>query len=495
MSERMETLLISYEAVPFAKVGGLADVAGALPDALASVGINCRLVIPRFGQIDPEAFGLEEVSLPGDWSVGIDFVSHPFRAWRGQTPGGAEVWLLGDDYFYDREGIYQDAAGDPFPDDLERLVFFAKGVLELAKCLEWRPRVIHANDYQTALSLAYIRETYAHEDAFRDAGLVYSIHNLAYQGIQPANRLSTLGISSDYMGPLGAFEFHGNVNLMKVGIHYADLVHTVSPTYAREILGSEQGAGLEGFLKVHEGKLRGILNGIDEEIWNPVTDTKIPVRFDVDDLEGKRAMKVALLERMGLDPARADWPLVGCIGRLVAQKGVELILGVLEDLLQTDALFVGLGSGARDYEKALQIFQERHPDRCAVEIGFDDELAHWITAGADIFLMPSRYEPCGLNQMYAQRYGTIPVVRRTGGLADTVLGWNSETQQGTGFLFDSPSVSALGEALGLAIQAWSDPESRAQLCRNAMTQEFGWPHRAAEYRRLYEDALRRRSRL
>ncbi|MEZ6195034.1 MAG: glycogen synthase [Planctomycetota bacterium] len=490
MSERIDTMLISYEAVPFAKVGGLGDVAGALPDALAEVGIRARLVMPRFAQIDPESLGFEEVPVPADWHVGIDFQDHPFRAWRGRTPGGAEVWMLGDERHFGAPGIYADPDGRPFPNELERMVFFAKGALELAKCRQWRPRVIHANDFQTALSLAYVRQTYAHEPAFAGAGLVYSIHNLAYQGVFPGERLATMGFGPEYLEPMGPFEFHGAVNLMKVGISYADVVHTVSPTYAREILGSEQGAGLEGVLEAQRHKLVGILNGIDEGVWNPADDPALVASFDRDDPKGKAACRADLLSAYGLGDVPEDWPVVGFVGRLVAQKGVELITGVLDDLLATDAVFVALGTGAKEYEDALRAAAARHPDRCGVRIGFDDALAHRLTAGADLFLMPSRYEPCGLNQMYAQRYGTIPVVRRTGGLADTVEPFDAATGKGTGFLFDDFDAGALADALGRAIDAWSRPADRARLRRNGMGCGFGWSHRAPEYRRLYERAMR-----
>lgn len=489
MPDPIKVALISYEAVPFAKVGGLADVAGALPDALASCDVECRLIMPKFGEVDVDEFGLEPVDIPDDWSVGIDFEHHPLRAWEGRLPGGATVWFVGDDHFYGRRGIYNDENGHPFDDELQRYVFFAKGALELLKCLDWRPDVIHANDYQTALVAPYVRDLYADEERLRSAALVYSIHNMAYQGVYSADDLPVVGFGKERFETMGPFELDGNLNLMKSGIWYADRVNTVSPTYAAEIQTAAGGCGLEGVLQHFSHKVSGILNGIDDSVWNPATDELIPHHFDADDLDGKRGCKGALLARAGLSLDRLDFPLVGMVGRLVTQKGIDLVAAITHDLLKTDVSLIVLGSGHSEYEDLFRKLASWYPDRVGACIGFDNELAHQITAGADIFLMPSRYEPCGLNQLYSMRYGTVPVVRRTGGLADTVIEWDQESGEGTGFLFDGVAAADLANALGRAISAFQDRDQWSRIVANGMTRDFGWNASARRYRELYEQAI------
>lgn len=493
MSDPIKVALVSYEAVPFAKVGGLADVAGALPDALASCDVECRLILPKFGQIDPAEYGLEPVEVPDDWFVGIDFEHHPFRVWEGELPGGAGVWFVGDDRFYGRRGIYGDENGEPFGDELRRYVFFAKGALELLKCLDWRPDVIHANDHQTALIAPYVRDLYRDEERLRSAAVVYSIHNMAYQGVYPADDLPVVGFERARFEIMGPFELNGHLNLMKAGISYADRVNTVSPTYAAEIQTPEGGCGLDGVLRHVAHKVSGILNGIDESVWNPAADALIPHAFDAGDLDGKRGCKGALLARAGISLERLDLPLIGMVGRLVPQKGIDLVAAICHDLLKTDVSLIVLGSGAAQYEELFENLAVRYPDRVGACIGFDDELAHQITAGADIFLMPSRYEPCGLNQMYSMRYGTVPVVRRTGGLADTVQEWNADTGEGTGFVFEGQDAHALADALGRAISTFQDRDQWSRIIANGMARDFGWKASARRYRDLYETAINDRS--
>jgi starch synthase len=495
MRDRITCLYVAYEAVPFAKVGGLADVAGALPIALSRIGVDCALMMPRFGQVDPERWGLKKVVLPADWFVGIRWQRHPFTVWEGRLDSGLHVYMLGDERYYGRRGIYADESGRPFDDELDRYVFFTKGVVELMKCRRRAPDVIHLNDFHTAPIAAYVRALYAQEPIFERSAVVYSIHNMAHQGIYSLAALETLGFDpARHTDPHGPFEFHGAMNLMKAGIHYADAVSTVSPTYAREIMTPDGGVGLDAHIRRFQDKVTGILNGIDVRVWNPASDALIPERYDREHLGGKRAAKLELMRRARLPLARAGAPLIGFVGRLVAQKGVDLLFPVADRLLSTDVSLVVLGSGASEYEQALRRLAERYPDRVGASIGFDDELAHLITAGADIFLMPSRYEPCGLNQMYSLAYGTIPVVRRTGGLADTVVEWNAQEGTGTGFLFDQPAADALAGALGRAITAYWQRDQWARLVDNAMSQDFSWERSARRYREMYETALDHRAR-
>ncbi|MCA9320032.1 MAG: glycogen synthase, partial [Planctomycetes bacterium] len=352
-----------------------------------------------------------------------------------------------------------------------------------------KPDIVHLNDYQTALVAAYLRRLYVEEPRLAKPALVYSIHNLAYQGVFAADRLTTMGFEPALCEHPSPFEFHGNVNLMKIGIDLADVVNTVSPRYAEEIRGAEQGAGLEGLLDASADKLFGILNGIDTTIWDPATDPELPYAFHVDRMSGKRGCKAALLSEAGISLDRLDRPLFGMVGRLVAQKGVDLVLQVADELVGRDVGLIVLGSGASDLEEGLRALAARHPDRVGVRIGFDNGLAHRITAGADFFLMPSRYEPCGLNQMYAMRYGTIPIVKRTGGLADTVQHWNPVTHEGTGFLFDESEAVSMARAILSALEAYRDRAGWDQLRRNAMAQDFSWDRSAKDYINLYDEAL------
>lgn len=492
MKSIIRCVFVTYEAVPFAKVGGLADVAGALPDALRKVDCDTTLIMPYFGGLKTDGYELEEVPIPDDWYIGIDYVHHPFKVWRTELAGGTVVYFLGDDHFYAREGIYNDPDGKPFDDELARYIFFAKGAVELIKCLDLNPDVIHINDYQTAIIAAYVRETYADEHALRNAALVYSVHNLAYQGVYGANSLTTMGFDPERCKPFDPFECHNAVNLMKLGIHFSDQVNTVSPTYAQEIMSAECGAGLEGVLSYFSDKVRGILNGIDEEIWNPETDPLIPYRFSSAKLSGKRGCKGALLKKAGISLDRLNAPLIGMVGRLVAQKGLDIIAPVFDDLISMGASIIVLGSGAQEYEDFLSRKAKEHPDCVAASIGFDNELAHQITAASDFFLMPSRYEPCGLNQMYAMRYGTIPIVRRTGGLADTVVEWRSNDGVGTGFSFEGFEPAELASAVFRAIQAWKDEKQRAYLVQNCMASDFSWHKSAEGYRAMYDDAIEAR---
>lgn len=488
MKSSLKVVFVAYEAVPFAKVGGLGDVAGALPDALSRAGADVTLLIPRFGDIDPHQHDLRPVALPEDWSVGIDWKQHPFRAWEKVTSDGVRVLLLGDETFYGRPGVYNAPGGDPFGDELERLVFFSKGAVELMKCLDLNPDVVHLNDFHTALIAPYLRDLYEHEECFRRTAIVFSIHNLGYQGVFGADQMQTIGFNPDRHTSGSAFEYHGQINLMKLGIEFSDEVTTVSPTYAREIQG-ELGAGLEGLLQSRSDHLTGVLNGIDETVWNPKSDQFLCAHYSSDDLEGKQACKSALLETMGLPADALTRPLIGCIGRLVAQKGMDVALKGLDAALDAGAACVLLGSGSPELEDLARSLAARRPADFACRIGFDEALAHQITAGADFFLMPSHYEPCGLNQMYALRYGTIPVVRRTGGLADTVKDWNWDQRSGNGFLFNEVDVNSLGGALSLAIGAYGEPEQISQLRANGMACDWSWGRSAKAYVGLYHRAL------
>ncbi|MCM2258057.1 MAG: glycogen synthase GlgA [Vicinamibacteria bacterium] len=475
---------VAAEAYPFAKVGGLGDVIAGLSRALAQAGHEVTLVLPLYRQVPRE--GLEVVSVPPTWQVQLGPVSHGFGLRRGRWCGGlAEVLFVEHDHFFDRWSVYNAEGGKPFADDAERWLFFQKAAIEALRVTGMRPDVIHLHDSQTGLIPGWLRSHYAHDEALGGAATVFTIHNLAYQGTWPAetNRLSDL--PAEWMQPGGPLEFHGACNWMKAGIVLSDAVTTVSPTYADETCNPDAGHGLDGVLRARRGDYTGVLNGIDDEVWNPASDPHLVAHYTADDRVGKRDCKRALLEEMGLPERLLDRPLLAFIGRLVPQKGCELFQPVLRDVLQHDVGAVFLGSGANLYEDALHDLRAEYPGQFRARIGFDDALAHRIEAGADVFLMPSRYEPCGLNQMYSMAYGTVPVVHATGGLADTVRELPGP-DLGTGFVFHRFDAEDFKQALYRALAAYQDRASWERIVDAGMRQDLSWRRSARRYLDVYE---------
>jgi starch synthase len=484
----MRIVFASAEVSPIAKSGGLGDVAGSLPKALAALGHDITVFMPfyrearrffeRRGQA-PEPIESNVAMSWGNWTLGLTL-------FRTTLPGTSiPLILIANDHFFDREQIYS-ARHDGYDDNLERFTFFCRGVIRACELLDIRPDIVHAHDWHTALLPVYLHSGLRGSDQFAQARSVYTIHNLNYQGVAPADRLPVLGLHSRYWQS-DALEHYGDINLMKGGILFADQVTTVSPTYAREIQTSEHGAGLDGLLRHVSPKLSGILNGIDAVEWNPATDPLLPAHFNAAELRGKSAIKEALARELGLAATSAT-PFLGIVSRLVDQKGFQLLLPVLPKLIEAGARVIVLGSGESHFEAAFAEIGRRYRDRCHVHIGFDNPLAHRIYAGCDLLLMPSLYEPCGLNQMYALRYGTLPVVRLTGGLADTVVpfdGTNAASANGFGFTSTNPDDLYLTTWIGML--AHGDRAIWNQLQQNGMNADFSW-HRSA---REYENAYRR----
>ena len=491
MAQRYRAAILSAESVPFAKVGGLGDVVGALSRAVADLGCSVAVFLPRYAdlQVPPDC----ELELVAKIDVRVGRDDQPGLIYRLRHPAHPPHYhhfFIGNESFFGRPGIYNDpATGEPFRDNAERFVFFSRACLEAMRATAFVPDVIHANDHQTALVPAYLRTLYAEDAFFQMTANILSIHNLGYQGVYPPETMAIAGFPDRYFYPLSPFEFWGNMNFLKAGIQFADRLTTVSERYAEEIQsGEEFGFGLQGVLNARRADLTGILNGIDVNVWNPRTDRAIAARFDAESLEGKATCKAALLDELGL-PSRPDQPLIGMISRLVDQKGFDLVEAAVGQLLALPARWVVLGSGAARYEGFLRATAKENPDRFAYRSGYDDPLAHRIEAGADFFLMPSRYEPSGLNQMMSMRYGTVPVVRETGGLADTVTPFGpGDRAGGTGILFGPYTGEALVAALREAVRLYGEPANLLRARRNGMALDFSWASSARKYIQLYRQA-------
>ncbi len=481
----MNILMVASEAVPLAKTGGLADVVGALPIEVARLGHDVRLALPRYARFDSSSVKLKKAAP----------VHVPWRGERlaagietGTLDGAVPLTCIRHDPFFARQGLYGQGGRD-YPDNLDRFAFFCRAVMEACKQPGRPPDILHAHDWQAALAVAYLKTLYRNDPAWAGTRALFTIHNIGYQGLFPVSAYGTTGLPWSEYTP-ERLEYYGQVNLLKGGLVYADLLNTVSRTYAREIQTAEFGFGLEGVLQTRKDRLFGVTNGIDYGAWNPSTDPHLPSHYSAEDLSGKKECKRALQAEMRL-PVR-DVPLLGLVSRLAFQKGIDLIVDILPRLLELDVQMVALGSGDPSYQTLLAELSGRHPDKLAVRLAFDEPLAHRIEAGADLFLMPSRYEPCGLNQLYSLRYGTVPIVRNTGGLADTVVPYVPDARLGaaaTGFGFEKPEPEVLLGALLLALRVYCDKEEWAGLMRRGMMQDFSWRRSARQYVELYQRAL------
>jgi len=476
----MDILFVASEVAPLSKTGGLGDVAGALPAALAAHGHAVAVVSPRYGTIDPVGHGYQ-ASLRAIRVRGEATTVHL------KQEGRLSRYLIEHEhYFGSRRGLYGEHGHD-YGDNAERFTYLSRAALEVPSAFGHRPRIVHLNDWQTGLAAWLLRHEHAEDASLARARTVFTIHNLAYQGVFRKDVLPALALPWDVFR-YDAMEFHDRLNFMKAGLVFSDAITTVSPTYAREIATPEGGEGLDGLLRHRQRDLTGILNGIDTVEWDPARDPHLPHHFDVHRLAGKHACKKALQEELGL-PVRADLPLVAMVGRLADQKGVDLVLAALPELLRREQQLVLLGSGRHDWEQAFAEAARQHPQRLAARIGFDEGLAHRIEAGADVFLMPSRFEPCGLNQLYSLRYGTVPVVRKVGGLADTVEdydGW----KKGTGFVFEVYDPRAMLIALRRAKELFRDKRAWAAMMKRGMAQDFSWARSAARYETIYDGLVR-----
>jgi starch synthase len=485
----LSILIAASEAVPFAKSGGLADVVGSLPKYLRNFGHDVRVVIPRYYLIDREKFTLKE--LPWVLVVPMGVLGNEYcGVYEGKIPGtDIPVYFLEHEGYFGRSGLY-DEGNVEYVDNDRRFIFLSKASLELCRMLDFHPDIVHANDWHTAAIPLLLNTTYRHDAYVGRAASILTIHNMQYQGRFPAATMNILDVGWDQFTFLGV-EKDDQVNLLKGGINNATLLTTVSEGYAQEMQTAAYGWGLDGVVRERSADLYGILNGVDYSEWSPETDPFLVQRYSADDLSGKKLCKVDVQKAVGL-PELADVPLFGIVSRMVKQKGIDVLAAALPKILQLDLQVVMLGEGEPWAHFYFGGEAAKHPDRLAFVTGYDNALAHRIEAGADFFLMPSAFEPCGLNQMYSMRYGTLPVVRATGGLDDSVENFNEERGTGTGFKFMDLNPDALFDTVGWAVYTWYNrPDALRRLIRNAMEKRFTWEAAAEKYQQLYLMALSR----
>ncbi len=481
----MRLLLASSEVHPFSKSGGLADMVGALAKALSRAGHEVVLVTPLYRGIR-EKFPLKPFEYEIDLPLGSEHVSA--RVWQLAAGDNLTIYFIDQPGFYDRPQLYTEAGVD-YADNARRFIFFSKCVVHMARYLQWRPELVHVHDWQTGLVPLMILHQRWHEAWWDAPKTCLTIHNLAYQGGFAKGDFDLCNLPADYFN-LNGVEFWGGLNCLKAGLVYADVLTTVSPRYAREITTEVYGCGLDPVLRARQASLFGILNGVDYDEWNTARNSHLKHAYGPKEMAGKAAGKAVLQAEMGL-PVTPDIPLFGSITRLADQKGVDIQLGALEEMLAAPMQFCLLGSGAPEFEHGYQDLARRHPDKVAIRLGFNQGLSHRIEAGIDFFLMPSRFEPCGLNQMYSQRYGTIPIVRVTGGLDDTVVDLTENPDAATGIKFREYSVRALAKAIRKALVLYREPKLFAAMRRRGMELDFSWGRTCDEYTRIYSKIVGR----
>ena len=480
----MRILFSASEALPYAKTGGLADVIEALPRALVKLGHEVAVFLPRYRGIKVSSVTIPSLTIPLGARLRFPAITN------GGVHRGVRYYFLDDPFYFDRDGIYGDRNHE-YPDNAERYTEFCRATIELAKQV-WMPDLIHCHDWQTAMVPVLLRTSYGDDPAVQDLHTVFTIHNMGYHGLFPREALDRVGIHAAVYHP-GGVEFFGNVNFLKGGLVYSDYLTTVSRKYAQEIQTSEFGFGLDGVVRSRADRLTGILNGVDYSAWSPDRDTLIPAKYSAKNMAGKRVCKQALIEELKLLDDNPGRPIVGIVSRFADQKGFDLIAQIARELLHEDLLLAVLGSGERRYEDMFRALAHDFPGRVGAVIAYDNRLAHLIEAGSDIFVMPSRYEPCGLNQIYSLRYGTVPVVRATGGLDDTIESFDLQHGTGTGFKFVEYSGGALLHAIRQALHHHSDEGVWNRIQLNGMAKDFSWNTSAAEYAKLYEAAIAARN--
>jgi starch synthase len=481
----MRILLASSEIWPFAKTGGLADVAGALPKALAKLGVEVRVIMPKYKGIEERGFPIVyknyRVSCPiSQTNVSAEIVESQYD--------GITVYLVEKDEYYYRDYLYATQDGD-YLDNAERFIFFSKSILEAIKITGYVPDILHCNDWQTSLAPVFLHAIYQKDPVLSPVSTLLTIHNLGYQGLFWHLDWHLLNMGWEYFTP-DCLEFYGKINFLKGGIVFSDVINTVSKKYSEEIQTPEFGYGLDGILRTRKDDLYGIVNGIDYEEWGPSIDKHLPANYTIESLAEKRRCKAALQQAFSL-PVNPDVPVIASISRLADQKGFDLVASALDEMLALDVQYVLLGTGERKYNELFPELAKNHRDSFSIRIAYDNSLAHLIEAGADMFLMPSLYEPCGLNQLYSLRYGTVPIVRAVGGLDDTITDNPHNPSSNTGFKFYDYTEDAMLEAIKRARKAYEDKPSWLSLVKRCMQQDFSWEASARAYIDLYEKAAQK----
>lgn len=486
--KKLKILFASSEVTPFAKTGGLADVSASLPAAIASLGHQVRIVMPMYRSVMEGAFKLKplgrllEVPLRGQLLKDKVFyleIGHNLL-----------IYFLKRDKFFDRRMLYGTSERQ-YPDNPDRFIFFTRGILHLGKLIGFQPDVFHCNDWQTSLLPVYLKSLYKDDPFFRNSRTIFTIHNLAYQAIFPKEYMVISGLPL-FLFSMKSLEYYGKMNFIKGGIVFSDIITTVSVKYAQEIQTPKHGHGLDGFLRDRSDDIYGVLNGVDYNEWNPEIDLHIAANYNAKDLSGKKKCKEELMKIFKLK-GQAETPVIGMITRLAEQKGCDLLVDAVDELMKMELFLVLLGQGDGKYEKQFYELGEKHKGRFGIKIAFDNMLAHKIEAGSDMFLMPSRYEPCGLNQMYSLKYGTIPIVRATGGLDDTIREFDPQTEKGNGFKFAEYSSRALIEKVEKALAIYRNKNLWLKLMKNAMKEDFSWERSALQYEKIYYRALAKSS--
>ncbi len=482
----MKILFVSSEGLPFSKTGGLADVAEALPKALVQAGHDVGVVLPHYRGTKPSSIVISSLTVP----MGAALRFPAVRIAEGADLHGVRYYFVDDPAYFDREKLYGDSNGD-YADNGERFALFSRAAIEIAKNV-FGAEVLHCHDWQSGLVPALLRSAYADDPALRSVPVIFTVHNLGYHGLFGRDILGRIGLP-DELFSMDGVEFYGNVNYLKAGLIFSDYLTTVSRKYAQEIQTPEYGHGLEGVIRARADHLVGILNGVDYAAWSPEADKFIAAKYSATEMTGKQACKKDLLEQFKLPGDNLQRPIIGIVSRFADQKGFDLIAHIAVELLKEDVSIVALGTGDAKYENLFRELAAKLPGKVGVRVGFDNALAHKIEAGSDMFLMPSRYEPCGLNQIYSLKYATIPVVRATGGLDDTIEPFDAATGRGTGFKFSAYDGRALLGCIREALKVYNDSKSWRRLQANAMAKDYSWKASAGEYAKLYE--LARKSRI
>ena len=493
MSKEINVLFVVSEAVPFAKTGGLADVGGALPQVVRELNHEIRIMMPKYGSFSERKHRVHDDIRLKDMQIPIgekEVCASVKSAFITNSKVKVQVYFLANDQYFYREGLYvHPHTKKEYKDNDERFIFFCKGTLETLKKLGWKPDIIHCNDWHTGLIPAYLKTVYKDDPFFHNTKTIFTIHNLAYQGLYPKESFLKTGLPPEIFKPDG-IEFHNQLSFMKAGIFYADIVNTVSEKYAQEIRTDEElGCGLRDLLDKRKKDLYGIVNGIDYSIWNPAVDELIPEKYTPKNLIAKLENKKALLQKFNLQ-FNENIPVIGIISRLADQKGFDLIGEIMKDFLKLDVQLVILGTGEQKYHDLFEKTNAKYPDKLGIHLGFSENLAHLIEAGSDMFLMPSKYEPCGLNQLYSLKYGTVPIVRTTGGLDDTIENIDVAKGTGTGFKFKKYESEELLKTIKKSLKVFADKKLWTKIMKNGMSQDFSWENSAKKYISLYKKVLK-----